>query len=151
MDGRHPEEHRDAVAADRFDGPAVACRREFRKLDYLRKQLSLRFRIDESVVLGGDRHPHREHRDRLPDLVRIRFTRWFRDELRRRRTILLDHHLETRILLEDPPLYVTKSSARLDAKLAHQEPSRVLVDLERLGLAVRAVEGEHQSRAETLA
>ena len=58
---------------------------------------------------------------------------------------------ERRVLGEDRPLELAQPLSRLDPELLDQRPARVLVGLQRVGLAVGAVEGEHQLRAQPLA
>ncbi len=55
------------------------------------------------------------------------------------------------ILRQDRPLQLPQMLSRLDPELLDQRPPRVLVGLERLGLALAAVEGEHQLPSEALA
>jgi hypothetical protein len=55
-----------------------------------------------------------------------------------------DLQVQCRVLGEDRALEPAQSLARLDAQLVDQRPARVLVGLERVGLPVRAVQGEHQ-------
>ena len=57
---------------------------------------------------------------------------------------------ECRVLREDRLLELAQPLARLDAELLDQRPARVLVGLQRVGLAVRAVEGQHQLRPQAL-
>src|SRR5262249_34454638 len=55
------------------------------------------------------------------------------------------------ILLKDRLVEVTQLAARLDAKLTDQRGAGRLVGVERLGLASRAVEREHQRQPQALA
>src|ERR671910_41359 len=76
-----------------------------------------------------------------------------RDHLRRLpRGRLLRHRgeLKLRVLGEYRPLELSETFSRLDAQLLHQCPASILVGLQRVSLAVRAVEGEHQLRPEPL-
>ena len=57
---------------------------------------------------------------------------------------------QPRILPEDRLLQVAQLRARLDAELADEPLARVLVGVERLGLAAAAVEREHQLGGEAL-
>ena len=57
---------------------------------------------------------------------------------------------QRRILREYRPLELAQPLARLDPQLLDQCPAGVLVGLQRVRLAVRAVEREHQLRAEPL-
>jgi hypothetical protein len=52
--------------------------------------------------------------------------------------------LELGVLREDRRLQVPQRAARLDPELLDQRAPGVAVDLERLSLATRPVEGEHQ-------
>ena len=58
---------------------------------------------------------------------------------------------DRRILVEDRPLELLQIRARLEAELSVELAARLAVCLERLGLAARPVEGEHQLRAQPLA
>ena len=59
--------------------------------------------------------------------------------------------LERRILRQDAALELVQRRRRLDAELLHERLARPPVDVERLGLASRPVEREHQLPTETLA
>src|SRR2546427_6602511 len=59
--------------------------------------------------------------------------------------------VETGILAEDRLLEVAQRAAGLESELVAQHPSSLPVDVERLRLAVRPVEGEHALAAEALA
>ena len=69
-----------------------------------------------------------------------------RPQGRRRR-----HGVERAILAEDRPLEVLEPRPRLDPEPLDEHAPRVLVRVKRLGLASRAVEGEHQLAAQSLA
>ena len=58
---------------------------------------------------------------------------------------------ERRVLGEDRPLQLAQPLARLDAELVDERAARVLVGLQRVGLAVAAVEREHVLRPQPLA
>jgi hypothetical protein len=58
---------------------------------------------------------------------------------------------QRRVLRQDRALQLPQPLARLDAQLLDQLAAGVLVGLQRVGLAVRAVEREHQLRAQPLA
>ena len=58
---------------------------------------------------------------------------------------------QRRILREDRPLERAQPLARLDPELVDERAARVLVGLQRVGLAVAAVEREHQLAAQPLA
>ncbi len=58
--------------------------------------------------------------------------------------------LECRILDQDPLLQSLQRRARLDSELLHEHVPCLLVRLERLRLAVGAVEGKYQLGAKTL-
>ena len=58
---------------------------------------------------------------------------------------------EPGLLPQDLGLELPELRAGLDAELLDEAPARVLVDLERFGLAAGAVEGEHQQPAKRLA
>ena len=53
-------------------------------------------------------------------------------------------------MLEDRVLQLLENSTGLDPELVHERLPRLLVHGERLGLAPRAVEGEHQLTAQML-
>jgi hypothetical protein len=55
------------------------------------------------------------------------------------------------ILREDRPFELAQPVARLDAQLLDELPAGVLVDLQRVGLPVAAVQREHELRAQALA
>ena len=57
---------------------------------------------------------------------------------------------QRRVLREYRPFELAQPLARLDPQLLDQRPAGVLVGLQRIGLAVRAVEGQHQLRPQTL-
>ena len=59
--------------------------------------------------------------------------------------------IERRILAQDRLLELAQRGARLEAELVHERPARVLVGGERVGLAARAVEREHELTAQSLA
>src|SRR5436309_2048868 len=56
--------------------------------------------------------------------------------------------LERRVVAEDPLLQPLQRRARLDPELLHEHLPCLLVGIERLRLALGAVEGEHQLRAQ---
>ena len=56
-----------------------------------------------------------------------------------------------RLLAQDRRVQRLQRGARLDAELVDAAPPRVLVGAQRLGLAARAVEGEHELAAQALA
>ena len=56
-----------------------------------------------------------------------------------------------RVLAENRLLEGLQGRARLDAQLVDEQPSRLPIDLEGLGLPARAVEGAHELRAKPLA
>lgn len=58
--------------------------------------------------------------------------------------------LEFRIVRQDRLLQTLQRPAGFDPELLHECASRLLVHLERLGLAARAVEGKHQLATQTL-
>ena len=72
------------------------------------------------------------------------------DQLRRR---CLRHRgaIEPRILVQDRVLELAQPLARLDPELLGQRAAGVAIGLQRVGLAVAAVQGEHQLRPEALA
>ena len=70
---------------------------------------------------------------------------WPRGRLLRRR-----HELKLRVLGEYRPLELSETFSRLDPELLHQRPASILVGLQRVRLAIRAVEGEHQLRPKPL-
>ncbi len=59
--------------------------------------------------------------------------------------------LQLGVLAQDGLMEFTQLAARLDAELLHEQPARRLVRGERVGLAARAVEGDHQLAPESLA
>ena len=59
--------------------------------------------------------------------------------------------LEGGILAQDPPLQLLQRLSRLDTELVDERAPRVLVDVERLRLAPRPVERQHQLGAQSLA
>ena len=89
-------------------------------------------------------------------LTRRRGSAWLdggrRRWLRRRRVParLADGQGERGVLRQHRALELAQALARLDAELLDQPAAGVLVGLERLGLAVGAVEREHQLRAQVL-
>jgi hypothetical protein len=58
--------------------------------------------------------------------------------------------VERRVLPQNRLLEVAEPAARLEPELLDQQPARVLIGLQGLGLAVAAVEREHQLRAQAL-
>jgi hypothetical protein len=58
--------------------------------------------------------------------------------------------IEGRVLVEDSSLELPECGAGLDAELRDEEHSRPPVDAERVGLAARSIEGEHQLSAQAL-
>ena len=60
-------------------------------------------------------------------------------------------HREPRVLRKHGPLKLAQTLARLDPELLDQRPAGVLVDLQRVRLALAPVEREHQQPAEPLA
>ena len=58
--------------------------------------------------------------------------------------------LEARVVPEDRALELLERATRLDPELIHEHLSRVLVHAQRVGLATRAVEGEHELSASAL-
>ena len=79
-----------------------------------------------------------------------------RRRLGRRRRFLGDRdgrrgHGQRRVLREDRALELAQPVTRLDPQLLDELAAGVLVDLQRVGLAVAAVEGEHELRAQVLA
>ena len=58
---------------------------------------------------------------------------------------------ERPVLLEDRPLEAAQLLARLQPELVDEQAAPLLVGGERVGLAARAVEGEHQLAAQALA
>ena len=74
-----------------------------------------------------------------------RLSRWSR--LRR----LQHRQRERRVLRQDRSLQLPQPLARLDAELLDQLAAGLLVGLQRVGLAVGAIQGEHQLRAQALA
>jgi hypothetical protein len=54
-------------------------------------------------------------------------------------------------VLEHRLLQLLQLRSRLDAQLVHERPAGVLVDVQRVGLAARAVEREHELAAQALA
>jgi hypothetical protein len=63
---------------------------------------------------------------------------------------LLRRQVETRVLREYRPLELAQPLARLDPQLPDECPAGVLVGLQRVRLAVRAVQGQHQLRPQAL-
>ena len=59
--------------------------------------------------------------------------------------------IESGILTENRLLELDDLPARLEAELVHEHAPRVLVDLQGLGLAAAAIEGDHQLPAQPLA
>ena len=68
-----------------------------------------------------------------------------------RRPLVGGRARERGIVLEDRALEPVELLARLDAELVDQQPPPVAVDLQRLRLPPRAVEGEHELSAQALA
>jgi hypothetical protein len=58
----------------------------------------------------------------------------------------LGRQVERRILAEDRLLQLAQLPPRLDAELLNEHSARVVVDLERLRVTTRAIQGEHQLR-----
>ena len=56
----------------------------------------------------------------------------------------------SRVLSQDRALELLQTPARLEAELLCEHPARLLIRLERLRLAARAIEGEHELSAQTL-
>ena len=56
-----------------------------------------------------------------------------------------------RVMAKDRLLELVQGRARLDAELLDEQPPRLAIDLERLGLATRAVERLHERRSQPLA
>ena len=56
-----------------------------------------------------------------------------------------------RVLAQNRLLELVQGRARLDAELVDEQPPRLPIDLEGLGLPARAVEGAHELRAKPLA
>ena len=71
-------------------------------------------------------------------------------DLRRRRAATA-REIEPRVLVEDRALELAQPLARLDPELVGQRAARVAVGLQRVGLAVAAVQREHQLRPQPLA
>src|SRR3954467_7461161 len=61
-----------------------------------------------------------------------------------RSALLLDRKGERRVLAQNARLELAQSAAGLDPELLDQHPPGLLVALERVGLAVTAVEGQHE-------
>src|SRR4029078_4497935 len=57
---------------------------------------------------------------------------------------------QPRVLAQDLAVELLEIAPRLDSELVHQPPPRVLVDVECLSLASRAIEGENQMGTQTL-
>jgi hypothetical protein len=62
----------------------------------------------------------------------------------------LPRRVQSRILAEDRPLELLQSRAGLDPQLVDERSARVLVGVERLGLATGAVQRRHQVPAQAL-
>ena len=69
--------------------------------------------------------------------------------LSRRRGTLVRR--QSRVLAKDRLLELVQRRARLDAELVDEQPARLAIDLERLGLSTGAVERSHERRAQPLA
>jgi hypothetical protein len=54
-------------------------------------------------------------------------------------------------LVQDRLFQLAQRLGRLDPELVHERPSRLLIDLERLGLSTGAVKREHQLTAKAFA
>ena len=96
-------------------------------------------------LAGGDGNRSRQENgcaDRDQDAASAR-TRNQRAGLSRRR-------IELRILIQDRALELLQPPAGLEAELVGEHPARLPVHVERLRLAARAVEGEHELSAQTL-
>ena len=74
-----------------------------------------------------------------------------RDRARRERRTCRPGELQRGVLVENRPLEALQLRARVDAELLDQDPAPLLIGLERLGLASRAVERDHQLPARPLA
>ena len=72
-------------------------------------------------------------------------------DLRRPVVAIRRARAERRVLAQDPRLQLLQAPAGLDAELVDERAARILVGLERLRLASRAVEGLHQQLAWPLA
>ncbi len=90
-------------------------------------------------------HIRRDDRDRLPDLGPRRRL------LPRGRQLLPRPELERRIVHEHRPLQPLQRATGLEPELLHEHLARLVVDAQRLGLAARAVEGDHELGPESLA
>ncbi len=67
------------------------------------------------------------------------------------RELVLNGHVEPRILREDSCLELSKVSAWFDSQLINQQAPGHAVGLQCVGLATRTVKSEHQLESETLA
>ena len=74
-----------------------------------------------------------------------------RAQLRRQLGRFLSRRRQRRVLRQNRPFQSTQPLAGLDPQLLDQCPAPVLVGLQRVGLPVAAVEGEHQLRPKALA
>ena len=72
-------------------------------------------------------------------------------ELGRQLGRFLRRHSQRRVLRQNRPFQLTQPLARLDPQLLDQCPAPVLVGLQRVGLPVAAVQGEHQLCPKALA
>lgn len=91
-------------------------------------------------VLGVGRGEGGEALERADDNALVRHGR-----ARRSRVVL-----ERRVLAEDRPLELLQRAARLQTELLAQQLSRAAVGGERIGLATRPVEGQHQLATQPL-
>ena len=127
--------HRAAVARDRLRD----CRRELSLHEGARASGS---RLPAGVrdAEGGDGH-------RLPHLAR--WAPGLGEEALP--ALSARRRLEFRLLAEDRALEPLEGGARLDPELLDEQLLRLLVGGERVGLAARPVEGEHELAAQALA
>ena len=99
----------------------------------------------------GRRRRRRGRRRARPARARGRRTCRAESPLGSRSPGVRRREVERRVLGEYRPLELAQTLAGLDAELLDQRPARVLVGLQRVGLAVGAVEREHQLRPQALA
>ena len=125
--------HRRHVLADTGQVERAVARVVERRREALRKRRRAR-----EAEHGDDA----ARQERLDDLV---------VDLRRPAVATRGTRADRRVLAQDPRLQVLQAPARLDAELADERAARVLVGLERLRLAARAVEGLHQQLTRPLA
>ena len=147
-------EHRhDRIADELLDGAAVPLDRRTHFLVPASEQAAERLGVEALPELGRVRQVAEEDRDRLAHRGGGRRRGLAQQHGRRlaARRRVERREVESRILVENLLVQLTKPGPGLDAELVDEGGSPVLIGRERLGLAAGAVQGQHELRAQVLA